>query len=446
MTNIEKVIEAIKTSGDPDELINGMSPLHISIHSESRDLIFFLLENGADPCAPNCQLPPPIHYAITLNKNESLSALLDGRVDPNMKTTNGNVPLITAIKSKNKTAVKMLLEYNADPNITNNNGEIPLFHAIFMGDDFSTALLLEYRSKITVGKKSGLHFAIRQNQPECVRLILANNGDRNEKDPNGKTPLDLALGLEDPTIELLLYLPEIPSSVWTYNFVKYLNDAFESTEIENIRDIMIESPNHVPHDIHEFIHRIITAERCHHRFVNFLERRIVDYNNVIECLSTPTKEITNRDIERLSKQLRNSFIKKIGESKDIQEKYSDTFLSDIALRQYSTWIKWCDDLQSFIDDVVARGIQKYGIRDEYVMTLEKSKKNVIKVQKLLENVKAKTCPFQIEIVDFISATVKKLKELKVDGLDKIETHFKLLIRQIEKTNPQLIELRFKKAK
>ena len=99
----------------------------------------------------------------------------------------------------------------------------------------------------------------------------------------------------------------------------------------------------------------------------------------------------------------------------------------------------------FIDSVIEEGLLKFGVKDEYVKTLERSKKEIVKVRAVYDDVLAKTIPFQVEIADFISATIKKLKVIQADGIPQVEKHLKILIRQIELTNPELVSLRFKRG-
>ena len=447
MNSVNDLKTIIEGGGDPNELIGGMSYIHLCVNENDQKSINYLCEKGANPNAPNCTaFPHPLIYAIKLKKNLALRALLSNGVDPNTKTVSGTPALISAVNSDNTEAVKLLLDYEADPNATNSHGEIALFHAINKGDIESCRALLDYQSNIVVGTKSALHFAIKQNQPECVRLLLEHDADRNAPDANGVFPIDMAYELADPTIELLLYSRVIPPSTLTQAFVKLLYQNFEVKEIEGVRDIMIESPSRIPLDLHAFLDRIMRAERCHQRFIEFLRQRIDKLSDLIETLSHPSKEFLDKDIDKLSKQLRNSFIKRIGDSQDHQKLFEDSLMGPDTLCHFNQWKKYSNDMLLFIDTVIEEGLLKFGVKDEYVNTLEKSKKEIVKVREVYDDVIAKTVPFQVEIADFISATIKKLKEIQADGIPQIERHLKVLIRQIEVTNPELVALRFKKGK
>ena len=446
MTSVNDLKAIINAGGDPNELIGGISYIHLCVNENDQKMINFLCEKGADPNAPKCTaFPHPLIYAIKLKKNLALRGLLSNGVDPNTKTASGTPALITAVTSGNTEAVNLLLEYEADPNKTNSHDEIALFHAINKGDIESCEALLDYQSKMVVGSKSALHFAIKQNQPECVRLLLEHGANRNAPDVNGRLPIDIASELDDPTIELLLYSREIPSSTITQAFVKQLYQNFEEKEIEEVRDIMIESPVRIPLDLHGFLDRIMRAERCHHRFKEFLQQRLDKLSELIETLSHPSKEFLDKDIDKLSKQLRNSFIKRIDDSTQHQKIFEDSLMSPIPLSHLNQWKSYSKDMLLFIDSVIEEGLLKFGVKDEYVKTLERSKKEIVKVRAVYDDVLAKTIPFQVEIADFISATIKKLKVIQADGIPQVEKHLKILIRQIELTNPELVSLRFKRG-
>ena len=448
MQSLKDLKDIIDAGGDPNELVGGMSYIHLCINENDGNMITYLIDKGCDPNTPKCtSLPHPIHYALKLKKNKALRALLSsGKVNPNQKTNKGVPALIVAVTSGNTEAVKILLEYEADPNVTNPHGEIALFHAINQGDAQSCAMLLDYQSKMNVGAKTALHFAIKVNQPECLRLLLEHDADRSQPDINGNLPIDLAMDLADPTIELLLYSREVPPSTLTQAFVKHLYQSFEENEVEEVRDIMIASPSKIPLDLHNFIDRIIKAERCHNRFIEFLTQRIEKLDELIAKLSNPGREFLDKDIDKLSKQLRNSFIKRIDDSTQHQKLFEDKLMSPLALDHFNQWKAYSKEMQEFIDCVIDEGILKFGVKDEAIKTLERSKKEIAKVRAISKEVIAKTQPFQVEIADFIDVTVKKLIEIKANDVQRIQKHFKVLIRQIEKTNPDLIRSRFKKGK
>ncbi|KAI5546651.1 transient receptor potential cation channel subfamily A member 1 family [Trichomonas vaginalis G3] len=447
MSSIEELKAILDAGGDPNQLIGGMTFLHFCINENDTDTIKYLIDKGCDPYSPNCtSLPPPLHYAIKLKKNKSLLALLKAGVDPNSKTRSGTPALITAVNSGNREAVNLLLEYEANPNVTNKSDEIALFHAINKGDYNSCQVLLDYESQLTVGKRSALHFAIKQNQAECVRILLDHGADRAAPDSNGRTPFEIAADLVDPTIDLLLHCKKLPSSTITQAFVKSIYNNFEEKEIEDLRDVMMASPARIPADIHSFIDRIIHTEHCHIRFLEFLDQREIKLENIIEKLSSPGADQMDHDIYKLSRQLRNSFMKRIEDSTKHQNECQDNIYSPLGLSHYNSWINYTQGMQAFVDKIVEEGVAKFGMKDDCINLLDNSKKEIVKVKEYKIKSNEKTKPFQMEIVDFVSVTIKKLKELQVEGLKDIDKHFKMLLRQIEVTNPELIRSRFKKHK
>lgn len=448
LASIEDLRGLLNEGGDPNDIIYGKSYLHHCIDEDNGEMVSFLIEKGADPNNTRCtEYLPPLHYAIKSCKNRAVLALLQSQADPNLRlSTNGNVPLITAINSDNDEAVNYLLQFEADPNMANKREEIPLFHAIHKGNYNVVNLLLENHSQTELGTKSALHYSVHEGQAECCLLLLKYGCRKDSRDNHNRRPLDISYNLEDPTIELLISAHNLPETTLDINFIKFLNDSFE-TKIETLRDEIYESTSKLPKKLKSFISQIINMERIHYRFVNYLKKRNQEYQELIEALSRPTPENLDRDIDRLSVQLRNTFIKQIEYTVKEQNNFQNEFFSPNGIESYERWVKRTENLQKFIDQMVIKGLDEYGLKDDVDAKLRKAKHDKEIVNELLKIAAAKTVPFQEEIVAFVIFSMRQLKTTSKpsEPIDVYERFFRKLLRQIEISNPELIRKQFKRS-
>ena len=126
-----------------------------------------------------------VNVAIEHDDEKLLEAIIDRGYDPNTMTTKGWSPLLRVIlkfsddliTNENAEApkcFKFLIENNADVNAKNPDGETPLL------------------------------VAVKNEALKLVELFLANGADVNTKDYNGKSPLHWALTMESKEIVKLL--------------------------------------------------------------------------------------------------------------------------------------------------------------------------------------------------------------------------------------------------
>ena len=120
------------------------------------------------------------------NKDEEsfIGILLRSGADPNLYNHDFNVtPLIYATKRKDLKAMRLLTQFGADVNATSfNTGQTSLHHANQMGFTVGVKFLLEQPNidinvKDKKGKQTPLFLAIKAQDEESIRLLIAHGAD-----------------------------------------------------------------------------------------------------------------------------------------------------------------------------------------------------------------------------------------------------------------------------
>ena len=103
-------------------ILNGRSNAH--------KIVPFLIQNGADPNAPDKDGVYPLEYAINESITSLANALIEtGKIDFNIKLANNKSYLHLASCSKNEILSNLLNNKVIDVNVTDSNGETPLMSA-----------------------------------------------------------------------------------------------------------------------------------------------------------------------------------------------------------------------------------------------------------------------------------------------------------------------------
>ncbi len=212
---------------------DGSTALAWAVIRNNAALAESLLQAGADPNLTNELGIGPLALAVTTGSAELLRLLLDRKADPNLARENGETPLMTAAKMGRSDIVKLLLDRGASANVRDKKfGQTALMRAA--GSPESVKLLLEHGADVhavtrswdikytiylpttaTLGKtgipwnnegdyttkKGGLNalfFAVQDNDPASVKMLLDAGIDVNSKSADGTTPLLAALYKWDP--------------------------------------------------------------------------------------------------------------------------------------------------------------------------------------------------------------------------------------------------------
>jgi len=159
----------------------------------------------------------PLHLASENNHTKTMSYLLEKGANIEAKNINGHTPLFTAAKKKSIEAMKLLIDAGANikqtlsdqqQNIihfilsrcTNPNIFIPIIeHCLDSGVDVNAQNHLEF---------TALHYAVIENCPDIVKLLLKHNANKNIADLRFVTPLDIAT--ENGYTEIIELLTDLP--------------------------------------------------------------------------------------------------------------------------------------------------------------------------------------------------------------------------------------------
>ena len=208
---------------------DGYSPLHRAIENNNLDIVKALLSyNGIDK---EIKLPndtttadgwylggdTPLLYSAYIGNPQIVSALLDancnirarddidGAMAIHIAAANGNDEVVNLLLNKDKTLI----------NEVDNNGEdTPLHWAIMKNSDSTVELLLSQGANPNQKNSSAqtpLHYAAMYKNMYAVNLLVEKyNVDKNLKDKDGKTALDLAN--ENEYNDIIAYLGGAASS------------------------------------------------------------------------------------------------------------------------------------------------------------------------------------------------------------------------------------------
>ena len=193
-------------SPDHHEPITKFTPLMSVAAANNREMVDFLLKNGADIDFQEADGYSALMQACMTGSDRSVEALLEAGANPNlktrenpaMKTRKGTTALYIACRRRNEKIVNLLLRFKADPNIAlDDDGTTPLIVACNFSYYNIVRLLLDSNADVNtkvegaIRKITALHIAAYDNDTELISLLLDAKADVNVCDANNVTPLHL---------------------------------------------------------------------------------------------------------------------------------------------------------------------------------------------------------------------------------------------------------------
>ena len=170
----------------------GSTALHHVARSGNADMVWDLIQAGADANAPNIAGQTPLHMAASsLASRELVANLIHARADSNLKDAHGDTPVALAQRHQHPAFIAVLIDcgLGEKPPV---DGTTALHKAALMGDDVVIQGLLMARAKANVNAVNHegctpLHFAARAGNTRTVALIANNGANLDARDQHGRS-------------------------------------------------------------------------------------------------------------------------------------------------------------------------------------------------------------------------------------------------------------------
>lgn len=195
---------------------DGTTALHWAAHHGDVDLVQALIDAGADVHAQNYFGATPMSAAAEIGHAEVLKRLLKAGADVESPNAEGQTALMAVARTGRVDAAKVLLKAGANPNAREQwGGQTPLMWAAAQSHPQMIRLLIQHganvndratirdwQRRVTAegrpkdmnrGGFTALLYAAREGCVECARELVKAKADINMPDPDGVTPLILAL-------------------------------------------------------------------------------------------------------------------------------------------------------------------------------------------------------------------------------------------------------------
>lgn len=210
-------LELVKNKADVNATeSDGTTPLHYAVYNDDVALVESLLKAGAKPSVANKYGSTPLLEAAVRGNPVVIEKLLKAGADSNQGNADGQTALLIVSRTSNVTVAKLLISHGAQVNVTEHwHDQTPLMWAAAEKQPAMVKLLLDHGAKVDarsrlnhwtrmvtaepraqmrdVGGFTPLLYAAREGCLECVKVLLAGHADINLPDPEGVTPLIMAL-------------------------------------------------------------------------------------------------------------------------------------------------------------------------------------------------------------------------------------------------------------
>ena len=173
--------------------INGNSLLYLTIKAGYYHIASLLLKYGA---IQNKDEESPLLFAVKEGKLSMVSNILMHGIDLNIQDKEGNSPLLLAAKAGYYHIASILLEHGANPNIQDKDKNSPLLLAVKDGNQDIVSVLLQHGADPNIqdkDKNSPLFLAAKTGCYHIASILLEHGANPNIQDINGNSLLYLTI-------------------------------------------------------------------------------------------------------------------------------------------------------------------------------------------------------------------------------------------------------------
>jgi uncharacterized protein len=210
-------LDLIKAHADVRQRdVDGTTALHWAAHESDEELARLLIAAGADVRAVNDYGVSPLSVAAENGDARIVDLLLKAGADVESANPEGQTALMVVARTGHVDAARLLLRKGANPNARENwDGQTALMWAAAQNQPQMIRLLLDHGAKADLratprdwqrrvtaegrpkdlehGGFTALLYAAREGCVQCARELVHSRADLNLGDPDGVTPLVLAL-------------------------------------------------------------------------------------------------------------------------------------------------------------------------------------------------------------------------------------------------------------
>jgi ankyrin repeat protein len=195
---------------------DGTTPLHWAVYKVDAELVGLLLERGAKADVLNKYGSSPLAEAVKIADAKLVRMLLDAGANVESPNQDGQTALMLAARTGALDVAKLLVERGADVNAKEGwraqtalmwaaDGDFPEIvqlliaegadvHARALANDWDAQITSEPRAQYRpTGGLTALLYAARSGCTRCVRSLLEAGADIDQPNPDGVTPLMVAI-------------------------------------------------------------------------------------------------------------------------------------------------------------------------------------------------------------------------------------------------------------
>ncbi len=215
----EAVSAVLKQKADVNATeADGTTALHWAAHSNNLEMARLLLRAGANPNVVNRYGVAPLRLAVEAGNAAVVEALVKAGADANAAIASGESILMTAARTGDPVTLKLLIGAGAKANAAEETqGQTALMYAALENHGPAVRVLVEGGADVNarskplewpefkfntggmiytlqpVGGWTAAMFAAREGAVDAVRALADTGADLNLADPDGTTPLILAI-------------------------------------------------------------------------------------------------------------------------------------------------------------------------------------------------------------------------------------------------------------